>query len=206
MTPTFEELDALKSFTPRIEREHLYYLANQAPEDLAIVELGTYRGASACWLAAGAQSGYGAHVWTIDPHDLPGRRRPTGTHAGRTDYTDPGIRRHAHQQIASVGMVEHVTMVREFSTFAGEQWTGPRVGLLFIDGDHRQHAARRDFRAWQRHLHRDALVVWDDHDADTHPGVVRAVAALVDKGVLTEPEMLGRLAVTRLASRRKGAA
>lgn len=202
MIPSFEKLDQLKSFTPRAEREHLYYLANQVDADLAIVELGTYRGASACWLAAGAQSGYGAHVWTIDPHDLPGQRRPTGIHAGRTDYTDPRIRRHARHQIASVGLTDHITMVREFSTIAGEQWQGPKVGLLFIDGDHRQHAARRDFRAWERHLHRDALVVWDDH-ADTHPGVVKAVAALVDKGAITPPEMLGRLAVTRPLGRRK---
>lgn len=202
MIPTFEELDQLKSFTPREEREHLYYLANQVAADLAIVELGTYRGASACWLAAGAQSGYGAHVWTVDPHDLPGQRRPTGRNGGQTDYTNPAIRRHARQQIASVGLTDHITMVREFSTVAGEQWAGPTVGLLFIDGDHRQHAARRDFRAWERHLAPGALVVWDDH-ADTHPGVPAAVAALVEKGALTEPEMLGRLAVTRPVRRRR---
>lgn len=204
--PTFDALAALRAYTPREALEHLYYLANQVPADLAIVELGTYRGASACWLAAGAQSGYGAHVYTIDPHDLPGTRRPTGRNGGTTDYTNPAIRRHAKRQIASVGLSEHVTMIREFSTTAGHQWAGPPVGLLFIDGDHRQHAARKDYRAWQRHLHPDALIVWDDHDMTTHPGVVLAVAALATKGAITEPEMLGRLAVTRPAGRRKGTA
>ena len=205
MIPTFDQLDKLKSFTPRAEREHLYYLANQVDADQAIVELGTYRGASACWLAAGAQSGYGAHVWTVDPHDLPGQRRPTGRNGGKTDYTNPAIRRHARQQIVSVGLADHITMVRQFSTVAGETWGGPPVGLLFIDGDHRQHAARQDFRAWEHHLAPGALVVWDDH-ADTHPGVVLAVAALVDKGAITPPEMLGRLAVTRPVRHRKEAA
>lgn len=47
-------------------------LAMGVPADQAIVEIGTYRGKSACYLADGAAAGNGAHVWTVDPHDLPG--------------------------------------------------------------------------------------------------------------------------------------
>lgn len=201
MTHSLEDLDALRGYTPREVCEELYHLAAAVPAGEAIVELGTYRGASACWLAAGAQSGEGAHVWTVDPHDLPGERHPTGIYAGRTDYTVPEIREHAAAQIASVGLTEQVTMVRGFSTEVATTWTGPRVGLLYIDGDHRQHAARRDFRSWQPHLSRGAVIAWDDH-ADSHPGVPRAVAALVERGVITEPDVRGRLAITRLAPRR----
>ena len=87
-----DKLRNLRTLTPLATLEPLYDLAAMVPADEAIVELGTYRGASACWLAAGAQSGLGAHVWTIDPHDLPGYRTTTGRGRGGLDFTDPAIR------------------------------------------------------------------------------------------------------------------
>lgn len=195
------DLDALRgltSYTDAGTLELLYELAGRVPAGEAIVEIGTYRGASACWLAAGAARGAGAHVWTVDPHDLPGERRPTSRHGGTTDYTDPKIRQHAAQQIASAGLSDRVTMVRAHSVDAAAGWDGPRVGLLYIDGDHREHAARRDFRKWQPHLAPAAVVAWDDYDLHTHPGVPRAVAGLVARRMITEPEVYSRLAVTQL--------
>lgn len=187
----------LDTLTPPDTMEALYRLAAAVPADEAIVELGTYRGASACWLAAGARAGLGAHVTTIDPHDLPGYRTTTGRGKGGLDFTDPGIREHAARQIAGCGLTDAVTMVRGFSVDEAARWDGPPVGLLFIDGDHRQHAARKDFRSWQPHLSREAVICWDDY-APSHPGVPAAVAGLVERRILTTPDVRGRLGITGL--------
>src|SRR5690625_7794924 len=69
--------------------------------------------------------------------------------------------------------------------------------MLFIDGDHREHAARKDFRRWQPHLFRDAVICFDDY-APSHPGVPAAVAGLVKRHILYEPDVRGRLAITGL--------
>lgn len=198
MTDALRSLDGL---TPIETCETLYRLAADVPADHAIVEIGTYRGMTACWLASGAQSGHGAHVWTVDPHDLPGYRTTTGRKPGTLDFTQTSIREHAIRQIASVGMTDHITMIRGFSVEVAETWDGPPIGLLFIDGDHRQHAARLDFRTWQPHLHRDALIVWDDY-ADSHPGVEAAAQGMYERGAISEPDVHGRIAITRLIPRR----
>lgn len=194
------DLTRLAGLTPIETCRTLNDLAADVPADQAIVEIGTYRGMTACWLAAGAQAGHGAHVWTVDPHDLPGYRTTTGRKPGTLDFTETKIREHAEKQIADTGHVDHVTMIRGFSTDVAQEWDGPPIGLLFIDGDHRQHAARLDFRTWQPHLHPDGIIVWDDY-ADSHPGVEAAARGMYERGVITEPDVHGRIAITRLIRR-----
>lgn len=195
--PPSRVLSTLETLSPLDSMHTLYHLAAAVPPNEAIVELGTYKGASACWLAAGAQAGLGAHVWTIDPHDLPGFRTTTGRGKGGLDFTQTAIREQAGKQIEKCGLTEHVTMVRGFSVEEAKEWQGPKVGLLFIDGDHRQHAARKDFRSWQPHLSWDAVICFDDY-APSHPGVPAAVAGLVSRHILYEPNVRGRLAITGL--------
>jgi len=164
--------------------------------DRAIVELGTYYAASAIALAEGAQSGGGAHVWTVDPHDLPGFRTTTGVGRARrvVDYTRPEIRAGAAHAIRAAGMSDHITMVQDFSENAGLAWDGPKVELLYIDGDHREGAVRRDYAAWERHLSRHAAVLFDDYH-EWFPGVINTVQRLVGKGLLSEPTFVGTLAI-----------
>lgn len=190
-------LDRLETLTPRETLVELYHLAALVPPDECIVEIGTYRGASACWLGAGARAGLGAHVFTVDPHDLPGKRTTTGRGRGGLDFTQTVIREHAQEQISMCGLSDTVSMIRGFSTDVAEQWSGPPVGLLFIDGDHREGPARRDLRTWQPHLSREAVIAWDDY-ADSHPGVPTAVSGLVNRHILTAPDVRGRLAITGL--------
>ena len=174
-------------------------LAREVPADEAIVELGTFEGASALALGRGARAGKGAHVWTVDPHDLAGYRTTTG--AGRPprrpiNFSDPIHRIRARGALKDAGLLdEHVTMVRAFSTDAAAVWHGPKVGLLYVDGDHREGAVRRDFAAWEPHLATDAIVLFDDYDAEKFPGVVTNVGLLVWKGLLSLVKVEGTLAI-----------
>lgn len=191
---------AERAFSPNETYTALYDLAYGTAAEHAIVELGTFYGASAIALGQGARDGSGARVWSVDPHDLPGYRTTTGvgtvSSGKRVDYTDPRIRESAERAIERAGLAEQVTLVQGFSEDVGLSWSGPGVGLLYIDGDHRQGAVRRDYAAWERRLIPEAMVVFDDYRAQ-FPGVIAVVAQLVEKGLLEEPYVVGSLAITR---------
>lgn len=172
----------------------LVELAAAVPADQAVVEIGVFRGRSLCALGAGAAGGAGAHVWGVDPWDLPGQRttlRGATRLAGR--YMQPATRRAARRHVRACGLAERVSLVRGFSAEVAAGWEGPLVGLLHVDGDHRQ--AGRDAEAWWPHLAAGAVIAFDDHQ---YASVAADVAALVASGRTTAVDVRhGRLAVLR---------
>lgn len=186
-------LSNLQGLIPPEVCRSLYTLAGNVPSHMAIVELGSFKGQSACCLAAGAQAmppqSYcgRAHVFAIDPWDLPGN--PMGKHG----YADPQVRVTFERQVEQAGLAEHVTPIQAFSYEAAEDWAGPDVGLLYIDGDHREAPILQDFEAWEKHLVKGAIVVFDDLDTRNNPGVRRAVTRLAKKlnGFHVEADRLG---------------
>jgi predicted O-methyltransferase YrrM len=198
-TAQLAALDTIKGATPRWLCETLYDLAATVPADQAIVEIGVFHGRSACYLGAGARSGHGAHVWAIDPWDLPGERKTymESVHglAHREGFTDPETRKAAEANIARFGLTDQVTPWRAFSVQAAAEWDGPPVGLLYVDGDHHAEAVRGDFEAWRPHLAPGALVAFDDHEPPFFE-VIETVAALAAEGRITAPDVHGgRLAL-----------
>lgn len=140
-------------------------LASVVPADLAVVEIGSFRGKSTAYLAAGARDGFGAKVFAVDPWDLPGNIY------GKHGFTAPEIREDFERQIRACRLWSRVTPMRSFSTDAARDWSGPKVGLLFIDGDHTERAVRADVKAWTPHLADGAVICFDDYDTKPNPGV-----------------------------------
>src|SRR5690606_13981877 len=108
--------------------------AGKVKPDQVIVEIGTFRGKSACFLAHGSRA-QGNRVYTIDPHDMPGNRRPTGLVNSGRDYTEPSIPEEAKRAIELSGYGDRVTMIQGFSIDVAElEWSRnpyPPIGLLF---------------------------------------------------------------------------
>ena len=140
-------------------------LAALVPADHAIVEIGSFRGQSSAYLAAGARDGLGAHVYAVDPWDL------AGNVSGKHGCTAPEIREDFERQLRACRLWSRVTPMRAFSTDAAKAWSGPKVGLLFIDGDHTERAVRADVKAWTPHLADGAVICFDDYDTRPNPGV-----------------------------------
>lgn len=200
----------LSEFTPglvgRATAERLASLAAAVPAHQCIIEVGVFMARTTCFLAAGAQAGNGAHVYGIDPWDLPGDRYPFKwvNHPNRNRrrirqmFTKPQTRVDAQGLIDRHGLADAVTLIQGFSVEVARDWSAP-VGLLFIDGDHREEMVRADWDAWRPHLVPGAVVVWDDYHKD-YPGVQAVVDALVDQSVLVIEYVVSRgnsaLAVT----------
>jgi hypothetical protein len=164
-------------------------LAADVPADRAIVEIGSFQGQSTTALAFGAKAGGGAHVWAVDPWDLP------GTVYGKHGYNRPIIRELFEEHLRSARVWSQVIPVRAFSNDAAADWVGPPIGLLFIDGDHTATGVRSDIAAWTQHLADDHVIALDDWGTKRNPGVAEVAAELEDRySVTIEAE---RLAVCR---------
>jgi hypothetical protein len=104
-----------------------------------IVEIGSYRGMSTIALAKGAR----VPVYAIEPHE-----EFVGVFGGKFG---PADRRAFFENLLRAGVVEQVRLVNLSSEVVAPGWQLP-VGLLWIDGDHRYEAVRRDFDCWKPHL------------------------------------------------------
>jgi len=172
VTPALEALALLDGLISSATGLALAELAMAVDHTTAIVEIGSYRGKSTCYLAIGARLGRGAHVWAIDAWDL------EGNPPGWLRYTNPLNRTEFDAQVCDAGVRDVVTAIRGFSTEVAGRWGGPPVGLLFVDGSHVYEDVRADFAVWSTHLAPGAVVAFDDYGTPRNPGVRRAVDEL----------------------------
>lgn len=186
----FEPLHKLSGLiTPEVG-EALYNLALAVPATQAIVEVGSFRGKSTSFLAAGARDGKQTQVFAVDAWDTPGNV------SGRFGFADPTTYEVFEAQLRSVRLWSRVTPLKGFSRDVAAEWTGPSIGLLFIDADHQLDNVRSDFDAWSPYLAKSGHIAFDDLDTPKNPGVRQVVDSLVADGWKLKVEA-ERLAVLR---------
>jgi hypothetical protein len=146
-----------------------------------IVEVGSYRGMSTIALARGAN----VPLYAFDPHE-----HFEGVMGG---VFGPADRRAFFENLLRAGLVEKVRLVNLSSEVVAPGWEQP-IGLLWIDGDHRYEAVRRDFECWAPHL--IGPVAFHDSTGPTL-GPARLVDELLDQGY----ELVERVRATRVLLR-----
>lgn len=150
--------------SPR-EAEALFCAARSCPQDQAIVEIGSWKGKSTIMLSLGAKQGKKAHVWAVDPH--------SGSQEHQQRYGTVSTFEQFQQHLENAGAQAGVTAVRMMSVAAASQYSGPTIGVLFIDGAHDPASVAADIAAWLPYLHPGATVLF--HDTTVFPGVKQVV-------------------------------
>jgi predicted O-methyltransferase YrrM len=130
--------------TPR-EAGLLYSLAQSCPQDLAIVELGSFRGRSTICLAAGSKAGNGPPVYAIDPHC-------------------DGTREEFLRNLEEAGVDDVVRPVVSTSEEANSDWHRS-IGLLFIDANHEYEEVKKDYLLWSPFVAEGAVIALHDSTA-----------------------------------------
>jgi predicted O-methyltransferase YrrM len=152
----------------------LMELAASVAAEQAIVEIGSFKGKSTCYLAEGSRQGSGTGVWAIDPWELPGNE--PGRH--RFDQARPAF----EEQVSRAGLRDWIIAIPAFSTVAAASWTrgtgGRPIGMLYIDGSHLYADVRADFEAWLPLLVDGGIIAFDDYRTPRNPGVERFVDEL----------------------------
>lgn len=184
-----EDLETLDGLISAEVGELLHNHAAVVPASNAIVELGSYKGKSTAYLARGAIIGYGAPVFAVDAwsEEVSAWRNRVLERLPSATY------REFLAQLDKAGVRDRVSAIQSLTALAADIWDhhyaeDHSVGLLYIDGDHHFDAVLADFRAWRPHLSDDALIIFDDYDTDTNPGVLAAVSALAENGEITNVE------------------
>jgi MMP 1-O-methyltransferase len=113
-----------------------------------IVEIGSWKGRSTVWLAAGARL-RGAKVYAVDPH------------IGSREDPQAATLAEFRENLARAGVADHVEPLVMTSAEAVRVIDG-EIELLFIDGDHSYEGVRRDAALWLPRLVEGGTVMFHD--------------------------------------------
>lgn len=137
------------------EGDELERLASTVEAGHAIVEIGSYVGASTLRLAAGASYVSGVHVTCIDPWPDPQPDEQDKDHARRQRAALPTF-------LLNMGMADWpVTALRAKSSDVLPMWLQP-IGLLFIDGNHELGEVLNDLQ-WHKHIAPGGILALHDY-------------------------------------------
>jgi predicted O-methyltransferase YrrM len=165
-----------------------------------VLEVGSYCGKSAIYLAAGAREA-GQKVVTIDHH------RGSEEHQPGWEYHDPGLvdpgaglidtLPRLRAALFGAGLEDDVIAIVGRSRDVAKLWQTP-LGMLFIDGGHTDDAARQDYEGWA-HLVAPggALAIHDvfPDPADGGQAPFRIYQRALAGGEFTEVRCVGSLRV-----------
>ena len=169
----FKKLDTLKGFMPSHEGQALTKWAKKFSQHGPALEIGTFGGKSALYIAAGISTN-NQLIYTID-HHLGSEEHQLGEEYFDSDIYDNHL-----------GRVNTVPLMQEnLQQFDESKWIIPiiadanvlapnwkqELGLLFIDGSHTEISAENDYDNWSSKIHSmGALVIHDIYEKPEEGG------------------------------------
>ena len=156
----------IHSFTTREELTALMYLAMQCPPGANVLEIGSYVGASTCYLAAGLLP-KGGKIFCVDTWQ--NETMPEGTRDTMRQF-----------QENTRGVAGMLCPVRKRSDELRAGDVGTPVALAFIDGDHSYEAAAKDFATISPWMSDKGICAF--HDSRCYEGVSRLVGEVLATG------------------------
>jgi predicted O-methyltransferase YrrM len=167
--------------TTQEERVFLYQIASKLSRNNTIVEIGSYLGASTCFLAAGCDR-KGGHVYAIDTWE--------------NQALSEGLRNTYEEFLDNISDYKHkITPIRSFSVDAAQDFSKP-IDFIFVDGDHSYEGDMADLEAWLPKLKPKAWLVL--HDIGWAEGVNRAIKEIVEPIAISKPIVLPNLYAVRV--------
>ncbi|MBF0159580.1 MAG: class I SAM-dependent methyltransferase [Magnetococcales bacterium] len=153
-----------------VEGYTLYCWAKDGPGKGVVVELGSARGYSTCWLAAGSQISQRGKVFACDSFHY-------GENACFVSDEAVGIPLF-QDTVQRMGLSDWVEMRVGDSAEIGRSWQPSQsIRLLFIDADHSYTGTYSDFMAWFPHVEPGGVVGF--HDIGTNPGCSQLYSCLL---------------------------
>jgi predicted O-methyltransferase YrrM len=164
--------EAAPGFMPPDEGLALYRAGVAGGAFGPLLEIGSYQGKSALYLAAAARVG-GGRLFTLDHH------RGSEEHQPGWEYHDPALvdaefgaldtLPSLRRTLRGAGVEDDVVVIVGRSADVAAVWGRP-LGLLFIDGGHTQAAADADYDGWARWVAPGGLLAIHDVFPDPNDG------------------------------------
>jgi len=160
--PDMDHADKIFTHMTREEKHKLYELALHSPGKV-FVEIGSYLGASSCYIAEAIQSDTSKKLYCVDTWDNEGMTE------GARDTFDEFCSN-------TSSYVDTIVSLRGKSLEVAQTF---HLGIdyLFVDADHSYEAVKADMVAWLPKLNSDAIVIC--HDTGWAEGVQKAADELI---------------------------
>lgn len=160
--------DVIFTFTKKKELRALYNLASACPHNAVALEIGSYLGASSCYLAAGLARVNG-HLFCVDTWQ--NETMPEGERDTFVEF-----------QKNTNGVRHLLTTIRKRSDEIAEGEIQLPLNLVFIDGDHSYAAVKNDFDCVQKWLAEDGIIAFHDFSCPAFEGVSRVIGEALASG------------------------
>lgn len=142
-------------------------LINHVPDNGKIVEVGSWKGKSAAFIAVEIiRQDRGLHLTCIDTWEGSDEK----VHQEDRDVQEGILFQRFEENIAEVSHV--ITAMREESPFAAQFFDNGSIDLLYLDAAHDYDSVRDDITAWWPKITAGGYIIGDDYK---WPGVKRAV-------------------------------
>lgn len=148
---------------------YLLYGLVKASKPGVVVEIGSARGRSACFMGMALKENGSGKLYAIDPH----------THTAWNDTDSIDTYEILKSNVNSLGLNGVVEILRNTSTEIASGWN-LSIDILFIDGDHSYEGAKRDWDLFSPFVKPFGSVVFHDTLWDLTPN---AKYARADMGV-----------------------
>jgi predicted O-methyltransferase YrrM len=155
------KFEDIPTWTKKRELETLYYMASTLPRGAYALEIGSYLGASTCYLASGL-SRIGGHLFCVDTW-----MNETMLEGDRDTYSE------FLKNTQSVR--DYITPIRKRSSELNLEDIHPPLHLVFIDGDHNYLAVKSDFERVAAWVAKDGIIAFHDSNVLQYEGVSRVI-------------------------------
>lgn len=160
-----------------------------APGAGRIVEIGSFEGASACFLAAGIKRRGSGLLTSVDPH-LGG---PPWLGMVPEQQTLKTFR----STLAACGVADYVESRLGDSLAVSATWPAEPIDAVFIDADHSFVGALRDFECFAPKVRTGGLVMFDDADDPALPELLELIEVVKTFEGVAHVETVDGVAVFR---------
>jgi predicted O-methyltransferase YrrM len=156
----------IPTFTHREELEALFKLANECPPNARVLEIGSYLGASTCYIAGGMR-GENASIVCVD--------------TWQNQTMPEGVRETLGEFKLNVKAIRsQLTLIRKDSNDVSSSELGGSFDLIFLDGDHSYAQTKADFELVSAFLASNGMLVF--HDSFFYEGVSRVIGEALASG------------------------
>lgn len=171
------------------EAELLEETARDLKKDAVVVNIGAGAGTSALAIIE-QRNDLAKTTYTIDLRD---DDNPFGGHMNERNA------------FRNAGMLELLpNQIKGDSKKIGKEWSGQKVDLLIIDGDHSTEGCLGDIKSWEPNLKSTALVLIHDYQAEKWPAVKNVVDKIIKEDArYTKIKVVGTYILIKYNARSK---
>jgi predicted O-methyltransferase YrrM len=170
------------------ERGYLFQLASDAPVNAQVIEVGSWMGASTCFIAGGLE-GAGAKIFAVDNF------QGLSTCGEDAAWYNRHLKKLGanstleifRENFARLGLASRSEPVVSDSLAAARTLESKRgtIDLIFIDGDHSYDACKADIQAWAPFVKPGGVIAFHDFGSRAD-GVTRAIFEAIKSGRFAE--------------------